>query len=166
MAGQLAAGGNIMSLLDKTMVLTEIPAYGFALLFGSEGPTTSLITSPSMETITKIGTAGCQELFYNCTNMIYASDMPALENVGNDGCHSMYRNCTSLEKGFGMPSLEILGSYAFADMYNGCTFDMSDDGTTLNFAFPTPPIIAGYYNYTTYYDIAQWMGNTNGFMNP
>lgn len=66
-----------------------------------------------------------------------------------------------------MPALEYMGGYAFADMYNGCAFDMSDDGTTLNFAFPTPPVTAGSsYNYATYYDIAQWMGNTNGFTNP
>jgi hypothetical protein len=48
-------------------------------------------------------------------------------------------------------------------MYGGCTFNMSDDGTTLNFDFPTPPVTAGSTTYQTAYDVAGWMGNTNGF---
>lgn len=51
-------------------------------------------------------------------------------------------------------------------MYSDCTFAMSDDGTMLNFAFPAPPVTAGDTTYNTYYDIAQWMGNTNGFTTP
>ena len=52
-------------------------------------------------------------------------------------------------------------------MFGDCTFAMSNDGTTFNFAFgATPPVTVGEETYNTYYDIAQWMGNTNGFTTP
>jgi hypothetical protein len=52
-------------------------------------------------------------------------------------------------------------------MFYGCTFAMSSDGTTFNFAFgATPPVAIGPDTYSTYYDLAYWMGNTNGFSNP
>lgn len=112
MAGKINAGGNIMSLLDKTMALTVVPAAGFMLLFSDEegqNPNTALLTPPAMDTITSIGDLGCR------------------------------------------------------NMYSGCTFAMSSDGTTLNFAFPAPPVTAGGSTFATSYEIAEWMGNTNGF---
>lgn len=48
-------------------------------------------------------------------------------------------------------------------MYCFCTFNMTDDNETLNFAFPTPPVTVGDTTYSTAYDVALWMGNTNGF---
>ena len=113
MTGAVKGGGNIMSLLDKTEQLTEVPDYGFASLFSIFGEDVEpvLLTPPSMDTITTIGDNGCE------------------------------------------------------GMYAGCTFNMSNDGTTLNFDFPTPPITAGETIFSTAYDVAEWMGNTNGFTN-
>jgi hypothetical protein len=62
-----------------------------------------------------------------------------------------------------MPLLTDIGDGGCSDMYDGCTFNMSDDGTTLNFDFPTPPVTAGETTYSTAYEVAEWMGNTNGF---
>lgn len=138
--GSLVAGGNVMSLLDITMQLTDVPDYGLAGLFASLGTTdTALITPPDMSSITSVG-------FYGLANM-YGLDV-ALTNAAN------------------MPSLTSIGEYGCSYMYNGCTFNMSDDGTTLNFDFPTPPITAGETTYSTAYDVAQWMGNTNGLTEP
>lgn len=136
--GSVSAGGNIMSLLDKTMELTEVPDYGFINLFAimDEDVEPVLLTPPSMDTITSIGDYGCNNMYNGCTSLTAADDMTALTTIGDNGC---------------------------GGMYNGCTFDMSDDGTTLNFAFPTPPVTAGETTYANAYEIAIWMGNTNGF---
>lgn len=139
LTGSIKAGGNVMSLLDKTMVLTEVPAGGLYALFADltfgETPV-PLLTAPDMSTITAIGDGGCSGMYVCCTSLTSAADMPAITNMGGNGC---------------------------SEMYYGCTFNMSDDGTTLNFAFPTPPVTAGETTYATAHDVAEWMGNTNGF---
>jgi hypothetical protein len=250
MMGKIAAGGNIMSLLDKDIEITEIPAWGFALLFASLGEKslntsltaaaampnvttigeggcssmyngctsltaaadmpqlttigeggcagmyhgcTSLTAAANMPQLTTIGHSGCYSMYYGCTSLTAAADMPQLTTIGEGGCASMYDGCTSLTAAADMPQLTTIGEDGCAGMYQGCTaltaaaampnvttisgggcysmyygctFNMSDDGTTLNFDFPTPPITAGETTYSTAYDVASWMGNTNGFTNP
>lgn len=138
LTGEIKAEGNIMSLLDKTMVLTDVPTFGFMGLFSiaGEGVEPALLTPPTMVTVTSIGNSGCSGMYIGCGSLTSAADLPALTNIGNLGCEGMY---------------------------HGCTFNMSDDGETLNFAFPTPPVTAGETTYATAYDVADWMGNTNGF---
>ena len=92
--------------------------------------------------------------------------MPMLTSIGESGCSNMYEDCTSLTSAADMPMLTSIGDTGCATMYGSCTFAMSDDGTTLNFAFPAPPVTAGETTYATAYDIAEWMGNTNGFTTP
>ena len=139
LTGAINAGGNVMSMLDTKMELTEVPDSGLYMLFGDftfgETPI-PLLTGPDMSKITTIGDGGCSFMYYGCTSLMAAADMTALTTIGDYGCGSMYA---------------------------GCTFDMSDDGSTLNFAFPTPPVTAGEDIYNTAYDVADWMGNTNGF---
>ena len=223
MTGKIAAGGNIMSLLDKNVEMTEIPAYGFVGLFGDltgENPNTSLTSAAAMTTVTTIGAGGCVGMYMGCTSLtaaaamttvtsigVYgcsnmyagctsltaaaampavttigeygcsnmyggctsltaAADMPFLTTIGAGGCVYMYMGCTSLTAAAAMPALTTIGSTGCYSMYDGCTFTMSDDGTTLNFAFPTPPVTAGEDTYATAYDVAEWMGNTNGFSEP
>ena len=218
--GSVAAGGNVMSILDSTMQQTEVPAYGFAYMYAgctslttaAEMPSvttigefgcgymyqgcTSLTTAADMPSLTTIGDSGCSGMYAGCTSLTTAAEMPSLTTIGNDGCNymyggctslttaadmpsvttigdrgciNMYRGCTSLTTAAEMPSLTTIGNDGCSDMYNGCTFDMSNDGTTLNFAFPTPPITTTGDNpqtYATAYDVADWMGNTNGFTTP
>lgn len=170
MTGKINAGGNIMSLLDKTMVLTVVPAGGFTLLFGDftggQNPNTALLTPPAMDTITSVGDNGCTGMYSDCTSLTVAADIPLLASIGGFGCGIMYSGCTSLTAAVDMPLLTSIGDSGCHSMYTHCTFDMSNDGTTLNFAFPTPPVTAGETTYATAYDIAQWMGNTNGFTTP
>lgn len=163
LTGAINAGGNVMSLLDKTMALTEVPVFGFFSLFAIEGGLEpALLTPPSMETITSIGEEGCDGMYYG-TSITSAADMPALTYIGENGCFFMYGSCTSLTEAADMPSLTTIEEAGFLSIYADCTFNMSDDGTTLNFAFPTPPVTAGETTYSTAYDVADWMGNTNGF---
>ena len=122
-----------------------------------------------MDSITTIGDSGCEGMYGSCTSLTSAAAMPALTTIGDSGCEGMYNGCTSLTSAAAMPQLTTIGDSGCEGMYNGCTFDMSSDGTTLNFDFPTPPIITTGEDPTTYataYDVANWMGNTNGFSEP
>lgn len=171
MTGKIKAGGNIMSLLDKTMVLTSVPDSGFTVLFGDltmQNPNTALLTPPAMDNITTIHKYGCAGMCVNCTSLTSVADMPSLTVIGEQGCINMYNGCTSLTSAADMPQLTYIVFQGCADMYNGCIFAMSSDGTTLNFDFPTPPIttLLEPVTYSTAYDVAEWMGNTNGFTNP
>ena len=168
MTGAVKGGGNIMSLLDKTEQLTEVPDYGFAFLFAIMGEDVEpvLLTPPSMDTITTIGGHGCDGMYIGCTSLTSAAAMPAVTTIGGYGCYEMYFGCTSLTSAAAMPAVTTIGEGGCVRMYRNCTFNMSDDGTTLNFDFPTPPITAGEETYSTAYDVAEWMGNTNGFTNP
>lgn len=169
MTGKIAAGGNIMSLLDKSAEMTEIPAFGFILLFGDtteENPNTALTDAAAMPAVTTIGTNGCYAMYSSCTSLTSASAMPAVTNIGAEGCSAMYYGCTALVAAADMPVLTTICDNGCGFMYVVCTFNMSDDGTTLNFDFPTPPVTAGETTFSTAYDVAEWMGNTNGFVTP
>lgn len=197
MTGKIVAGGNIMSLLDTTMALTEVPQYGFVGLFAILGEGfDALLTPPAMDTITSIGDYGCGYMYDDCFSITSAADMSALTSIGmygcasmyhacssitstaaipsltsisNHGCLSMYAGCTSLTAAAAMPAVTTIGDNGCDSIYDSCTFNMSSDGTTLNFDFPTPPITTTGENPTTYataIDVANWMGNTNGFTNP
>lgn len=192
LTGLINGGGNVISLLDKTMFLTEVPPFGLLALFAvlEPGSEPALLTPPSMDTITVIGTYGCSSMYAHQTSLTSAADMPALTTIGDTGCAGMYIGCTSLTSAskvpalntivyYGclkkysgctsitsaedMPAITTIGINGCVEMYEECTFDMSDDGTTLNFAFPTPPVMAGEATYADAYAIAEWMGNTNGF---
>lgn len=188
LTGAINGGGNIMSLLDADMELTEVPQFGFVGLFanisgvlqttpsmvtittigdygcnGMYSGQTSLKSAADMPVLTIIGDRGCAGMYVGCTSLESAADMPILTTIGVGGCGSMYATCYSLTSASDMPVLTNIGEGGCEDMYDACTFDMSDDGTTLNFAFPTPPVTAGETTYATAYDVAEWMGNTNGF---
>ena len=222
MTGGINAGGNIMSLLDTDVELTEVPRFGLMGLFSilGEGIMAALLTPPSMDSITTIGDSGCEGMYNGCTSLTSAAAMPALTTIGDSGCEGMYNGCTSLTSAAAMPQLTTIGDSGCEGMYGSCTsltsaaamqqlttigdsgcesmyslytsltsaaampqlttigdsgclriyyyctFNMSNDGTALNFDFPTPPIMAGETTYPTAYDVAQWMGNTNGFSEP
>lgn len=124
---------------------------------------TSLTAAAAMPAVTTIGDSGCNEMYAGCTSLTAAAAMPAVTTIGYDGCNGMYAGCTSLTAAAAMPDVTTIGDNGCGSMYHGCTFNMSNDGTTLNFDFPTPPITAGETTYSTAYDVAEWMGNTNGF---
>lgn len=127
---------------------------------------TSLTTAADMPSLTTIGTDGCDWMYGNCTSLTTPAAMSAVTDIGEMSCANMYYGCTSLTAAADMPALTTIGEDGCYGMYEGCTFNMSDDETTLNFDFPTPPITAGETTYSTAYDVAAWMGNTNGFTEP
>jgi hypothetical protein len=104
-------------------------------------------------------------MFRGCTGLTSAPVLKVTTLV--DGCYEgMFRDCTSLAAAPALPAT-TLADYCYDMMFEHCTFNMSDDGTTLNFEFgATLPVISDGITYSTYYEIAQWMGNTNGFTTP
>lgn len=162
MSGSINSGGNIMSLLDKTMVLTEVPDYGFMSLFCDlvtlQSPNTALLTPPDMSLITKIGLYGCSYMYTACTSLTYSADMSSLTYIGDYGCNAMYASCSSLGSGANMPVVAYFGSRSIGAMYADITdtsvlCDKDPDTqevTSIKFEFPDLPITAGFETITDY----------------
>ena len=160
------------SMYDGCTSLTAAAAMPVLTLINKEGCShmyygcTSLTAAAAMPAVTSIGFGGCNSMYAGCTSLTSTAAMPVLTLINVEGCSGMYAGCTSLTAAAAMPSLTTIGDNGCESMYSGCTFNMSNDGTALNFDFPTPPITAGETTYPTAYDVAQWMGNTNGFTEP
>jgi len=139
MTGKIAAHGNAQSLVDgdtPTLVAKTMPFFSDSLI--TEQPNSVLVSAPSLPATT-------------LTDMCYGG---------------MFSNCTGLTKAPSLPAT-TLTFMCYGRMFSDCTFAMSSDGTTFNFEFgATPPVTAGETTYATAYDVAQWMGNTNGFIEP
>lgn len=102
-------------------------------------------------------------MFNGCTSLTTPPDMSNITTIGGQyGCSQMFKGCTALTSAPDMSSLTTVGHSGCMNMFTNCIFNMTDDGTNLNFDFPVP-ITAGTTTYSTAYDVAQWMGNTNGF---
>lgn len=170
MTGKINCGGSLTSLVDGDGIsLTELPDFCFSLLFSSlssDTPNLSILTPPTLGNVTKIGKYACSNMFMYCRNLLHSVDMSKIAYIDERGCQSMYEQCFNIEEAADMSILSTIGENGCAIMYGYCTFNMSDDGTNLNFDFPTPPVTAGETTYATAYDIAEWMGNTNGFVGP
>ena len=135
LTGKIAAHGNAQSLVD--------------------GDTPTLVA----KTMPRFSDALLSEQFSDV--LVSAPSLPAT-TLAEYCYYGMFNGCTGLTQAPSLPAT-TLAEDCYYGMFNGCTFNMSDDGTTFNFAFPTPPVTAGANTYYTYYDIAQWMRNTNGF---
>ena len=190
LTGQIAAGGNAQSLVDgdtPTLVAKTMPMFSDFLM--TETPSDVLVSTPSLPATT-LADYCYSAMFSGCTGLTQAPSLPATTLA--DYCYSaMFSGCTGLTQAPSLPAT-TLASYCYSDMFNGCTgltqapslpattladhcyslmfsgctFEMSSDGSTFNFEFgATPPATVGAETYNTYYDIAQWMGNTNGFTN-
>lgn len=129
LTGLINSGGNVMSLLDTTTVLTIVPHFGLSALFSSAG--SALLTPPSMETITTIGDEGCSGMYAGCTSLTAAANMPSLITIGDEGCLGMYASCDNL----------VL---------------VSGDSLTFEFA-PLPVTTTGGDTYSTVYEVEEWM---------
>ena len=114
--GSIAASGNIMSLLDKTLSSTEIPCDNcFCRLFEN---CTALTRVPALPAVTL--TSGCyQSMFIGCTNLMTAPELPAITLA--DYCYNyMFYGCTNLVTAPELPATE-LADYCYYGMFSGCT---------------------------------------------
>ena len=165
LTGKIAAHGNAQSLVDgdtPTLVAKAMPFFSDSVM--TEEQSDVLVSAPSLPATTLA--AYCYaEMFSGCTGLTQAPSLPATTLA--DYCYGgMFSGCTGLTQAPSLPAT-TLASKCYAEMFSGCTFAMSSDGTTFNFAFgATPPVTVSETTYNTYYELAQWMGNTNGFTTP
>ena len=172
-------GYNTLINMEQDSTLLTPPTFGNIetvktySLVGTYYGCAALESLPDMSRITHIGYMGCGVneggigTFTGCSNASGIVSFNRLSEVDLYGCCHMFGYCNSMYKAADMPSLSSLGPDSLRDIYDHCTFAMSDNGTTFNFAFgATPPVTAGEETFNTYYDLAEWMGNTNGFTEP
>ena len=115
MSGSIAASGNIMSILDKTMNSISVPELGTYRLFSD---CTSLTTAPELPATTL--SEDCYSyMFQGCTSLTSAPELPATTLA--DSCYwGMFNGCTSLTTAPELPATE-LADYCYYDMFDGCS---------------------------------------------
>ena len=90
----VAAGGNVMSLLDPTCQSREIDNYGFDRLFAWCG---GLVSAPRIDADT-IGAHGCADMFYYCSSLTTAPIIAASEISADYSFSSMFSSAPSLNE--------------------------------------------------------------------
>ena len=140
-SGEVAAKGNIMSLLDRSCRKNVIPSYAFFNLFrdctgltkapelpvknlaekcywGMFSGCTSLTEAPSLSAT--VLAEGCyNSMFDGCTNLTKAPELPATELA--EHCYSsMFNGCTGLNEAPELPATELAGG-CYSNMFNSCT---------------------------------------------
>lgn len=110
-------GGNIMSLLDKTIQQTAAPDNCFNRLFAGLGVTDA---EKMQLPATTLGASCYESMFENCYALSVApAVLPALTLSG--ACYeNMFKDCFALVKG---PSVRAttLAQYCYYGMFQGCT---------------------------------------------
>ena len=119
LTGNVAASGDIMSLLDASnhsnYSLSGHSVFALALLFRG---CTSLTTAPSLPATTLAGSC-YRQMFYGCTALTAAPSLPATTLA--DSCYyQMFYGCTSLTTAQSLPATSLVGS-CYRQMFSGCT---------------------------------------------
>lgn len=114
MSGKIAASGNIMSLLSKTLSVSSIAfGYCFTDLFGQ---CTSLTTSPTLPAL-ELSEHCYSCLFFGCTSLVQPPELPATELTV--GCYSsMFSGCSSLANAPELPSVNLKEDCYYSMFYN------------------------------------------------
>lgn len=158
--GNVAASGNIMSLLDELCLQTSVPEYAFNHLF--EG-CTKLTSAPKLPATTLANScyycmfSGCENLvaapalpantlakscyeymFENCKSLTTAPELHAT-TLAEYCCHAMFIGCENLEEAPLLPAVK-LASHCYEYMFYDCSklntvtvrfSDWNNDGSTL-----------------------------------
>lgn len=113
--GQIAASGNIQSLLNGNEETLSAPSYCYQNLFSG---CTQLTTPPELPATT-IGNSCYSYMFYGCTALSAAPELPAT-SLADDCYFSMFRGCTALSAA---PDLFARRLYieCYNQMFYGCT---------------------------------------------
>ena len=116
MSGKISASGNIMSLLDPTCQMMEIPSKGcFSYLFSG---CVSLITAPELPA-TNLADDCYADMFRTCTNLTIAPELPATTLAKY--CYSgMFKECSSLTTAPKLPATTLANS-CYNAMFYGCS---------------------------------------------
>jgi len=116
MEGSIAASGNIMSLLDKTVESVIVPDAAFYCLFNGCSSLTSAPTLPA----TTVGHGGYANLFAGCTNLTTAPEL-AMTSMGDSACYRMFYGCTNLTTAPSILKPTTATYTGYQDMFRGCS---------------------------------------------
>ena len=115
-SGKTAASGNIMSLLDSTVTMTELTqTYIFIAMFED---CTSLTAAPELPATT-LANYCYNNMFSGCTSLTAAPELPAT-TLASYCYQSMFKDCTSLTAAPELPAT-TLASYCYNNMFKDCT---------------------------------------------
>ena len=116
MTGDIAASGNIMSLLDKKCALKKIPC---KVCFLSLFEDCTVLTSAPELPATGLEEACYSDMFKGCTALVSAPALPATE-ISSSCYASMFENCSALETAPDLPAVS-LKYHCYEYMFRGCT---------------------------------------------
>jgi hypothetical protein len=112
LSGQIAASGNLMSMLNYSDMASQ---YAFFRLFKD---CSSLISAPELPATT-LATSCYGHMFYGCSSLISAPELPATTLATNCYGH-MFNGCSSLISAPELPATTLATScYTF--MFKGCS---------------------------------------------
>ncbi len=112
--GSVGAHGNVMSLLDSTCKLDEVPEYGMYCLFED-----CMITSAPDLPATTLNEGSYQMMFDSCTKLTTTAKMDA-SNLATLCCQGMYADCTGITNAGTLPATTMANS-CYRQMFLGCT---------------------------------------------
>ena len=115
MTGQVAASGNVMSLVDSSCQQTTVAQYMFRGLFAG---CSALTTPPDLPAIT-VAKECYRSMFSECTSLTEAPELPAMSLV-NSCYYRMFYGCTALTSAPELPAT-TLGQACYYGMFSGCT---------------------------------------------
>lgn len=116
LTGKIAASGNIISLLDKTLQQTTITSYAFARLFAEQ----SALVTPPYFNAAEINMYGCQRTFQDCTSLLYAPELP-MTTLANRAYMRMFDGCTSMKYPPSILPASNIPAYAYGYMFSECS---------------------------------------------
>ena len=114
MTGQIAASGNIQTLLKADGSRTDAPNCCYANMFSR---CTSLTTAPSLPATT-LGSQCYYHTFDYCTSLTQAPVISAM-TLGNWSCIGMFEGCTSMRNAVLPATTLVFGSYNY--MFYNCS---------------------------------------------
>ena len=120
-SGEVAAKGNIMSLLDRSCRKDAVPSHAFYSLFRDCNGLTEAPELPATDLA-----EGCYAgMFGGCTSLTKAPELPA--TVLAEGCYStMFYGCKNLTKAPVLPATEM-AEYCYGKMFRYCTESVRPD---------------------------------------
>ena len=116
--GDVAASGNIMTLVEKTGSITEMPYDYLGLFYGLFSGCTGLTAAPELPA-TKLASKCYMEIFSGCSNLVSAPELPAT-TLANYCYYGMFSGCTSLTSAPELPAT-ILANNCYREMFKDCS---------------------------------------------
>ena len=114
--GTVNISGNIMSLLDRSLLKDSVPIYAFCQFCNSD----KIVDASNLKLPATTLALGCySSMFFGCTNLTTAPELPAT-TLANSCYSSMFSGCTSLTTAPELPAT-TLATECYSSMFSGCT---------------------------------------------